>query len=97
MDKVLSTRLDEKVIAELTRCSQKLGMTKKQFLEEAISLRAKEATVEERLRVVRETFGALKHDDETPDESLAKIRRSREEEWERRDAYYDNLSHRVEP
>jgi len=40
MDKVMSARLSEEAIAELDRASKKLGMTKKQFLEEAIHLRA---------------------------------------------------------
>ena len=91
MDKVLSTRLDEKVIAELERATKNLGMTKKQFLEEAIALRATETSIAERLRVVQETFGAWKRDDETPDETLANIRRLRAEESQRRQAYFDSL------
>jgi len=57
MDKVLSARLDEKVITELDFAVKKLRMTKKQFLEEAIHLRAKEKRIEERLRIVEETEG----------------------------------------
>lgn len=57
MDKVLSARLDEKVIAELDFATKKLRMTKKQFLEEAIHMRAKETRIEESLRIVEETEG----------------------------------------
>jgi hypothetical protein len=92
MDKVLSTRLNEKVIAQLEFATKKLGITKKQFLEEAIALRAKETTIEDRLRVLQETFGAWKRDDETPEETVANIRRVQDEEWEQRKAYFDSLS-----
>ena len=54
MDRVLSARLDEKVIEELDFATRKLHMTKKQFLEEAIRMRAKETRIEERLRILHE-------------------------------------------
>lgn len=40
MDKVFSARLDERAIQEMTRVAKRLGMTKKEFLESAIRLRA---------------------------------------------------------
>ena len=82
MDKVLSTRLDEKVIAELERATQKLGMTKKQFLEEAISLRAKETSTEERLLLVRQSQGAWDRE-EMVEETLARHRQDRARQFRR--------------
>ncbi len=83
MNKVLSTRLDEKAIAELDFAVKKLRMTKKQFLEEAIHMRAKETRIEERLRILHETFGAWKRDDETIEETVAGARRAAEEAYRR--------------
>ncbi len=40
MDKIFSARLDEMAIDELNRRTRRLGLSKKQFLEEAIRLRA---------------------------------------------------------
>jgi len=40
MDKVLSTRLDERILAQLEEATRRLRISKKQFLEEAIELRA---------------------------------------------------------
>lgn len=91
MDKVLSARLDEKVIEELDFAVKKLHMTKKQFLEEAIRLRAKETRIEETLRVIDESFGAWKREDETIDETLANIRKFRTAEEGRRKAHFDSL------
>ena len=93
---MLSTRLNVKIIAELEFATKKLGITKKQFLEEAITLRAKETSIEERLRVVRETFGAWKRDDETPEETIANLRRLRDEESENRRAHFDSLGPRID-
>ena len=83
MDKVLSARLDEKIIEELDFATKKLRMTKKQFLEEAIRLRAKETRLEETLRIIDESFGAWKRDDETIDETIAGARRAAEEAYRR--------------
>jgi len=80
MDKVLSARLDERVIEELDFATKKLRMTKKQFLEEAIHLRAKETRIEETLRIIDASFGAWKREDETIDETLANIRKARADE-----------------
>ena len=91
MDRVISARLDEKIIEELDFATKRLRMTKKQFLEEAIRLRAKETRLEETLRIIDESFGAWKRDDETIDETMATIRASRAAEEERRQAYFDSL------
>ena len=39
MQKIFSTRLDEATLNEMERVTRKLGMSKRQFLEEAIQLR----------------------------------------------------------
>ena len=97
MDRVISARLDEKIIEELDFATKRLRMTKKQFLEEAIRLRAKETRLEETLRIIDESFGAWKRDDETIDETLATIRASRAAEEERRQAYFDSLGPETRP
>jgi hypothetical protein len=43
MDKVLSARVDQAIAEELDRMSRRLGLSKKQLLEEAILLRARSA------------------------------------------------------
>ncbi len=40
MEKIFSARLDEAVLDELDRVTRRLAITKKQFLEEAIRMRA---------------------------------------------------------
>lgn len=97
MDRVISARLDEKIIEELDFATKRLRMTKKQFLEEAIRLRAKETRLEETLRIIDESFGAWKRDDETIDETVATIRASRAAEEERRQAYFDSLGPETRP
>ena len=84
MDRVLSARLDEKVIEELDFATRKLHMTKKQFLEEASRMRAKETRIEERLRILHESAGAWKRE-ESAEETIAAIRKASE------DAYRRNL------
>ena len=46
MDRILSARIDASTFDELDRTSRRLGMTKKRFLEEAIRLRAANASSE---------------------------------------------------
>ena len=44
MQKIFSTRLEEATIDELTRVARRLGVPKRQFLEEAIRLRVRALT-----------------------------------------------------
>lgn len=60
MDKVFSARLDEIAIDELNGCARRLGLSKKQFLEEAIRLRARQAGTAVGDDVWAETAGAWK-------------------------------------
>jgi hypothetical protein len=60
MPKVLSARVDESAIDELERTAHQLGISKKQFLEEAIRLRARQAEREGVKDVWSVTLGAWK-------------------------------------
>lgn len=57
MDKIFSARLDEAALDEMERVTRELGITKRQFLEEAIRLRAGK-NAEGRPDVWAETLGA---------------------------------------
>jgi hypothetical protein len=57
MEKIFSARLDEAALDEMERITRKLGITKRQFLEEAIHLRAGQGG-EPRSDVWAETLGA---------------------------------------
>jgi len=82
MTRVISARIDEGVADELDRAARQLGMTKRQFLEEAIRLRAREASVQRAHEILDETAGAWKRD-EPADKIIADIRESFERDWRR--------------
>ena len=58
MQKIFSTRLDEATINEMERATRTLGMSKRQFLEEAIRLRVERVIRDEHGDVWGETLGA---------------------------------------
>lgn len=58
MQKIFSARLDEAAIDEMDRVTRKLGISKRQFLEEAIQLRAAGLSREEHGDVWSDTLGA---------------------------------------
>lgn len=58
MQRIFSARLDEAALDEMERVTQKLKMTKRQFLEEAIHLRARQLAEEEGGDIWSETLGA---------------------------------------
>jgi len=58
MDKVSSARVDEAVLDEMHRLTRKLGITKRQFLEEAIRSRAHESSRDDHADIWAETVGA---------------------------------------
>lgn len=58
MEKVFSARVDEAVLDDLDRAVRKLGITKRQFLEEAIRLRVQELAQQEDMDIWAETLGA---------------------------------------
>jgi hypothetical protein len=82
MDKVLSTRLPEEVIDELEEAAQRLGITKKQFIEEAIRLRAREASRERVHEIIARAAGAWKRE-ERPEETIGEITDSFRRAWRR--------------
>lgn len=58
MDKVFSARIDESCLEEMDRIAHHLRMTKKEFLEGAIRLRARELQAEYKTDVWKDTLGA---------------------------------------
>ena len=72
MDKVLSARVDEAVLNEMDRLTRRLRISKRQFLEEAIRLRAQQ--VEAGPDVWEETRGAWSR----REKPAATVRRARE-------------------
>lgn len=58
MDKVFSARLDEAVLSELDQVVRRLGMTKREFLEQAIRDRVRKLTAEHESDVWSATSGA---------------------------------------
>ena len=58
MQKIFSTRLDEATINEMERATRTLGMSKRQFLEEAIRLRVERVSRDQQADVWSETLGA---------------------------------------
>ena len=73
MDKVLSARLDETVVDELDRATKRRGITKKQFLEEAIRLHAGRAESGEAADVWADTCGAWRRR-ESPRTTIRTVR-----------------------
>ncbi len=65
MEKIFSARLDEAVLDELDRVTRQLGITKKQFLEEAIRLRAQQLSGETGVDIWAETLGTWKRKEKT--------------------------------
>jgi hypothetical protein len=72
MHKIFSARIDEAVLDEMDRATRRAGMTKRQFLEEAIRARARELT-EAAPDVWEETRGAWRRR-EHPATSVRKAR-----------------------
>ncbi len=75
MDKIFSARLDEMAIDELNRRTRRLGLSKKQFLEEAIRLRAAQEGTAAGDDVWTETAGAWKRSES----AAATFRKARKE------------------
>ena len=78
MDRVFSTRLDERTIDDLKRITKRLGLTKKRFLEEAIRLRAASADEREAGDVWADTSGAWQRR-ESPRTTISRARRAFEQ------------------
>ncbi len=74
MEKIFSSRLEEAVLDDMNRWTRQLRMTKKQFLEEAIRLRVRQAERNSRTDVWDETLGAWTRD-EPPEVTVQRARK----------------------
>ena len=82
MQKILSVRVDESSIQELERSARQLGLSKKQFIDEAIRLRAREAERQGAKDVWSETRGAWKRR-EPPASTVGAARQAFDKAFER--------------
>ena len=83
MQKIFSTRLEEATLNELARVTQKLGISKRQFLEEAIHQRADRESGEKAGDAWSETLGAWRRS-ESVGSTIRRARREFERGFERR-------------
>jgi hypothetical protein len=75
MDRVFSARLDEAMVDELNRMTKRLGISKKQFLEEAIRLRLSRPSRGGARDLWAETCGAWRRS-ESPATTVRRTRRA---------------------
>jgi Ribbon-helix-helix protein, copG family len=73
--KALSIRLDETTVDALDRATKRLGISKRQFLEEAIRQQASRMTADDTFDVWAETCGVWKRR-EPPRATIRKARRA---------------------
>jgi len=85
MQKIFSARLDEAALDEMDRVTRRLRMSKRQFLEEAIQLRARALTAEDGGDVWAETLGAWRRS-EKPETTIRRARQAFRGTFERRHA-----------
>jgi hypothetical protein len=93
MQKIFSTRLDESTLNEMERVTRKLGMSKRQFLEEAIQLRVERLSRDEQGDVWRETLGAWRRR-ESGATTIRRARQAFRHAFERRHRASDARVHR---
>jgi hypothetical protein len=93
MQKIFSTRLDEATLDEMERATRKLGMSKRQFLEEAIQLRVERLGRDEAGDVWSETLGAWQRH-EAGATTIRRARRAFRRTFERRHGARDARVHR---
>ena len=82
MQKMFSTRLEEATLNEMERATRRLGISKRQFLEEAIQLRAEQMSRGDQGDVWSETMGAWRRS-ERADTTIQKGRRRFQRSFER--------------
>ena len=75
MDKVFSARVDESTARQIGSLAHRLGTSKKQIIEQAISLYATRVETEEKIDVFDRTSGAWRRKD-SPDVILEKARQA---------------------
>ncbi len=82
MVRIFSTRLDEAVLDALDRMSRRLGVSKRQLVEEAILLRVEQDRHETEVDVWSETSGAWRRA-EPPEVTVENARREFRRSFER--------------
>ena len=75
MDKILSARIDDKILRQINDLASRLRTTKKSVIEKAVELLGKKIQAEEGTDVFDQTCGAWNRD-ESPAETVSKIRRA---------------------
>jgi len=85
MDRVLSARLDESVVDQLTRLARHLKVSKKHVLEKAISRFADTVEADEKVDVLERTFGAW-HRKESAAQTVRHARAAFQQSMERHQA-----------
>lgn len=93
MQKIFSARLDEAVLNELERATQKLRLSKRAFLEDAIREHAAALLEAEDGDVWAETLGAWRRR-EQPETTIRRARRAFRETFSRRHRRSDARVHR---
>ena len=83
MQKIFSTRLEEATLEELNRATRRLHMSKRQFIEEAIQLRAEQVSRDDGSDVWSETLGAWRRS-EPPETTIRRARQAFRQAFERR-------------
>lgn len=81
MDKVFSARVDESVVGRINHLARQLHSTKKQVIERAVELFARQVESERKTDVLEQSFGAWKREDsaqETVETARAAFRKSME-------------------
>ena len=82
MDKVLSARVDESILARIEMLARELRVTKKKIIEDAIVLLEKNVREGRSLDILDRTFGAWKRK-ESPRRTVSRARRAFRESMHR--------------
>jgi predicted transcriptional regulator len=82
MDKIMSTRMDEAVIRQITMLAQKMGISKKAILENAIRNYSEKIAEELDLDIFAQTLGCWQRD-ESADETVRNIKKTMKKSQER--------------
>lgn len=73
MDRIMSTRIDESVVALINRIAREKKLTKKRIIEEAVKNFWQKIKGEKELDIFQDSFGAWKRD-EPVEETVLKLR-----------------------
>jgi predicted transcriptional regulator len=75
MERIMSTRIDESVVALIDRIAREKKLTKKRIIEEAVKNFWQKIKGEKELDIFQDSFGAWKRD-EPVEETVQKSRRA---------------------